>query len=131
MSAHGGRSSAGSAAAEVVVQRVYEEPQPGGGARVLVDRLWPRGVAKATAPWDDWCKQVAPTPELRTWYGHDPDRFEEFARRYRAELTDGEQHEALESLRDKAAHGRLTLLTATKESQISAAEVLRQLLTER
>jgi uncharacterized protein YeaO (DUF488 family) len=66
----------------VRVRRVYEEPEPGDGTRVLVDRIWPRGLTKAKAALDEWCKDVAPSDELRKWYSHDPDRFEEFGRRY-------------------------------------------------
>ena len=73
------------------VRRVYEEPEPDDGTRVLVDRLWPRGLSKAKAALDEWCKDVAPSAELRTWYGHDPARFEEFAGRYRLELDGGGQ----------------------------------------
>jgi uncharacterized protein YeaO (DUF488 family) len=72
----------------VRVRRVYEEPEPADGTRVLVDRIWPRGLAKAKAALDEWCKDVAPSDELRKWYSHDPDRFEEFGRRYQLELQD-------------------------------------------
>ena len=68
----------------VRVRRAYEESEPGDGARVLVDRIWPRGLTKAKAALDEWCKHVAPSDELRKWYGHDPGRFEEFGRRYPA-----------------------------------------------
>src|SRR6266700_5708700 len=71
---------------EVKVARVHDEPLDGSGARILVDRLWPRGLTKQSARLNDWCKDVAPSPSLREWYGHDPDKFEEFERRYRAEL---------------------------------------------
>ena len=71
---------------EVRVRRVYDEPAGDDGARVLVDRLWPRGLTKARADLTEWCKEVAPSTELRRWYGHDPAKFNEFARRYRAEL---------------------------------------------
>ena len=76
--------------AEVQVRRVYEEPATGDGARVLVDRIWPRGLTHARVDIDEWCQQVAPSTELRKWYGHDPERFEDFARRYRAELKEPE-----------------------------------------
>jgi uncharacterized protein YeaO (DUF488 family) len=77
---------------------------------------------------DEWCKDVAPSTELRKWYGHDPERFEEFTRRFRAELKDQERAEALKHLEDLAKHGTLTLLTATKDSDISEAAVLADLL---
>jgi uncharacterized protein YeaO (DUF488 family) len=108
---------------------VYDAPEPDDGQRVLVDRLWPRGLSKARAALTDWCKEVAPSTELRKWYGHDPDRYEEFAERYRAELDDPEHADALARLKKLAGHGRLTLLTAAKRSDISEATVLADLLT--
>ncbi|MGH8920572.1 MAG: DUF488 domain-containing protein [Acidimicrobiales bacterium] len=114
--------------AEVRVGRVYEARGDGEGARVLVDRLWPRGLAKADADIDEWCKSVAPSTELRKWYGHDPDRFEDFAGRYRAELQEGGQAEALTHLAEVHRAGPLTLLTATKQVEISAATVLAEVL---
>lgn len=91
-----------SANGEVRVRRIYEEPAPDDGARVLVDRLWPRGVSKARAALDEWCKQVAPSTELCKWYGHDPKLFAEFGRRYRAELKEPERAAALAHLRELA-----------------------------
>ncbi|MFF4194930.1 DUF488 domain-containing protein [Nonomuraea sp. NPDC001831] len=113
---------------KVQVRRVYDEPVPDDGARVLVDRLWPRGLAKADAHLDEWCKQVAPSTELRTWYRHDPDRFAEFGRRYRDELAEPERAEAMAHLRELAGKGPLTLLTATRQPEISEAAVLAELL---
>ena len=112
----------------VRVRRVYEEPDPGDGTRVLVDRNWPRGLTKARAALDEWCKDVAPSGELRKWYGHDPARFEEFGRRYRLELEDPERAEALAHLRALAKVRPLTLLTATRQPEISEAAVLAALL---
>ncbi len=112
----------------VRVRRIYDEPDSGDGARVLVDRLWPRGVSKERARLDDWCKDVAPSTELRKWYGHDPERFDEFARRYRAELSASPAAEAYEDLRERAGRGNLTLLTAAKRADISEATVLEELL---
>src|SRR6202522_4795522 len=111
-------------AANVRVRRAYDEPEPDDGTRVLVAGLWPGGLSKAGAPLDEWCKNVAPSGELRTWYNHDPDRFEEFSRRYRQELQDPERAEALARLRELAREGPLTLLTATKRADISEAGVL-------
>lgn len=113
---------------DVRVRRVYDAPEPDDGQRVLVDRLWPRGISKERAHLDDWCKAVAPSTELRKWYGHDPDRYDEFAGRYRGELGEADRSAALDHLRDLAAHGRLTLLTAAKRSDISEATVLADLL---
>jgi uncharacterized protein YeaO (DUF488 family) len=112
----------------VQVRRAYEEPAAGDGARVLVDRLWPRGVSKERAELTEWCKTVAPSSVLRKWYGHDPESFEEFVRRYHGELQDPDRTEALEHLRELAQRGPLTLITATKTPQISEAAVLADLL---
>jgi uncharacterized protein YeaO (DUF488 family) len=112
----------------VRVRRVYEAPEPDDGTRVLVDRLWPRGLAKARAALDEWCKDVAPSDELRTWYHHDPERFEEFARRYRLELDDPRRASALAHLRELTKDRPVTLLTATRQPEISEAAVLAALL---
>jgi uncharacterized protein YeaO (DUF488 family) len=112
----------------VIVRRVYDAPLDSDGARVLVDRLWPRGLSKQKAALDDWCKDVAPSTELRQWYGHEPDRFEEFTRRYALELQQPERAAALDELRALAAAGPLTLLTATLQPEISEAEVLAGML---
>ena len=116
------------AGALVRVRRVYEEPEPGDGTRVLVDRIWPRGLTKAKAALDEWCKNVAPSDELRKWYSHDPDRFEEFGRRYQLALQDPRRAEALAHLRRLARDRQLTLLTATRQPEISEAAVLASLL---
>jgi uncharacterized protein YeaO (DUF488 family) len=113
---------------EVKVRRAYDEPARGDGARVLVDRIWPRGLTKEKAHLDEWCRNIAPSTELRKWYGHDPARFEEFDRRYRAELDEPERAEVLQHLRDLARRGPLTLITATKHADISEAKVLVDLL---
>ena len=119
----------GMAAAQVRVRRAYEEPESSDGLRVLVDRIWPRGLSKERAALDEWCKDVAPSTELRKWYSHDPDRFAEFGRRYQAELADPERATALAHLRELAAGDRpLTLLTATRQPEISEAAVLAGLL---
>ncbi|MGW5352814.1 DUF488 domain-containing protein [Streptomyces sp. NPDC004031] len=110
-------------------RRVYEENAPGDGHRVLVDRVWPRGMRKDDARFDEWLRDAAPSSELRTWYGHDPDRFPEFRRRYRAELRDAGHQEAVAHLRDLAGHERLTLVTATKDLAHSQAAVLAEWLT--
>ncbi|MEI2715061.1 MAG: DUF488 family protein [Nocardioides sp.] len=111
----------------VQVRRIYEPPSDDDGQRVLVDRLWPRGISKARADLDDWAKAVAPSTDLRKWYAHDPAKWKEFAKRYRAELkSDPEQKEALAALRERAAAGPLTLLTASKAVDISEAAVLAE-----
>ena len=108
--------------------RVYDPPAPDDGARVLVDRLWPRGLKKDAAALDAWCKEIAPSTELRRWYGHDPARFQEFAARYRAELEQPDQSAALAALRELSQERGLTLLTATKAIEISLATILADIL---
>ncbi len=112
----------------VRVRRVYDEPEPEDGTRVLVDRIWPRGLTRTKAALDEWCKDIAPSGELRKWYGHDPDRFEEFGRRYRLELQGPRRAEALSRLRGLAKDRQLTLLTGTRQPEISEAAVLAALL---
>lgn len=113
----------------VRVVRVYEEPRRTGSEhRVLVDRLWPRGVRKDGVDLDEWVKDVAPSTDLRRWYSHVPERFDEFARRYRAELRQEPAASALHALQGRARHQRLVLLTATRDLDRSGAEVLRRAL---
>jgi uncharacterized protein YeaO (DUF488 family) len=113
------------------VRRIYDPPEAADGARVLVDRIWPRGLRKDAVQLDDWAKDVAPSSELRTWYGHDPARFDEFRQRYLGELSGGSQRAALGRLRTLVASGRpLTLLTATKDLDHSQAVVLARLLRQ-
>lgn len=114
----------------IVLKRVYEESSSSDGHRVLVDRLWPRGVDKESADFD-WEKSVAPSDGLRMWYGHVPERFAEFSRRYRQELAGAERARGLERLAHLAESGTLTLLTATKDPEHSQAEVLKEVLMER
>ena len=117
------------ARAGVEVVRVYEDPRRRPGEhRVLVDRLWPRGVQKAALDIDEWAQEVAPSTELRRWYGHDPERFDEFARRYQAELDRYPGAPAVERLRAVAGSGHLVLLTATRDVERSGAAVLAEVL---
>lgn len=102
--------------------------RPASGHRVLVDRLWPRGVRKDDAPFDEWLRDVAPSTELRHWYAHDPRRFDEFAARYRAELATPPAAAALDRLRAEAGHGTLVLVTATREVELSHLAVLADVL---
>jgi uncharacterized protein YeaO (DUF488 family) len=112
----------------VRVGRVYAEPDAADGVRVLVDRIWPRGLEKEAAHFDQWAKDVAPSPALRTWYGHDPAKFAEFRRRYRTELAEPGRAEALGRLRDLAREEPVTLLTATRDLEHSHAVVLAEQL---
>ena len=113
---------------DVRLKRAYDPAEPGDGYRVLVDRLWPRGVSKERARLDEWARELAPSTELRTWFGHDPERFAEFRRRYRAEL---EAHaDELEELRSRARDETLTLVYAARDSEHNDAVVLGELLRE-
>jgi uncharacterized protein YeaO (DUF488 family) len=113
----------------VRLKRAYEHPAPEDGVRVLVDRLWPRGIRKADAAVDHWLKELAPSTELRQWFGHDPERWQEFGRRYADELR---QHpEQLEQLRALAREGPVTLVySAHDEAHNDAVVLRRQLLGE-
>jgi len=114
---------------EVRVRRVYDSPATADGARVLVDRIWPRGLRKDAAHLSEWAKELAPSTELRTWYQHDPAKFDQFRRRYKAELAAPASQQAIARLRAMAADGPVTLLTATRDLSISQAAVLADLLT--
>jgi uncharacterized protein YeaO (DUF488 family) len=113
------------AKSHIRVARVYDDPGPDDGRRVLVDRLWPRGFRKDDPRVGTWLKDVAPSKELREWYNHQPERFEEFAARYRKELQDSE---AIDELRKLTNSGGVTLVTATREVEGSHAAVLATLL---
>ena len=111
-------------ALNVRLKRIYDEPAPEDGLRVLVDRLWPRGVSRETARIDAWMKEVAPSDELRRWFGHDPERWSEFRRRYREELLN--KRDLIEQLHHAAEQGALTLLFAARNSQQNNAVVLKE-----
>jgi uncharacterized protein YeaO (DUF488 family) len=113
------------------IRRIYDKDAAEDGYRVLVDRLWPRGISKQNAALDEWAKDIAPGTELRRWYGHDPDRFEEFARRYRDELDRNPAAAALARLRGTAQQQTVILVTATRDIEHSGAWVLRDVLSER
>jgi uncharacterized protein YeaO (DUF488 family) len=112
----------------VAIKRVYDQPEPGDGTRVLVERLWPRGLSKERAKVDTWLKEVAPSNDLRKWFGHDPGKFPEFRRRYEAELQSESGQAALAKLRDLAGQGKVTLVFAAHDSEHNNAVVLRDLL---
>lgn len=109
----------------VMLKRAYDPPAASDGQRILVDRLWPRGLAKARAEIDLWLKDVAPSTELRRWFGHDPAKWAEFQTRYRAELQGSA---ALEELAAAAREREVTLIYAARDGQHNEAVVLRQLL---
>lgn len=108
------------------LKRVYEPPSEDDGLRVLVDRLWPRGLRKEDAAVDLWLKEIAPSAELRKWFGHDPDKWTEFGRRYRAEL-DGRGGE-IDALRQRAGEGHVTLVYGAKDERHNQAVVLKDYL---
>ncbi|MCB1015219.1 MAG: DUF488 family protein [Acidimicrobiales bacterium] len=111
--------------------RVYDESREPGVHRVLVDRLWPRGVTRDAAALDEWCADLAPSTGLRRWYGHDPARFAEFSRRYRAELTRPPASDVVTRLLAIAATRPVALVTATRDVEHSGARVLRDHLVQR
>jgi len=111
----------------IQLKRVYEEPAKSDGTRILVDRLWPRGLTKEKAHIDLWLKEVAPTDDLRKWFGHDPARWPEFRARYRAELK--RNHEQLTLLRQALAKGPATLVYGAKDEEHNQAVVLHELLS--
>lgn len=115
---------------QIAIKRVYDEPEPKDGTRVLVDRLWPRGLSKERAHVDSWLKELAPSNELRKWFGHEPEKFAEFRRRYEEELRSAEAEVALKQLEDKAKQGPVTLVFATHEVEHNNAVVLQAYLQQ-
>jgi uncharacterized protein YeaO (DUF488 family) len=116
-------------AANIKLKRAYEHPDASDGKRILVDRLWPRGVSKANAHLDEWAKEIAPSNELRKWFGHDPARWDEFRHRYAAEIR---QHpDLLKRLRDAARQGPVTLVYGARDQLHNEAVVLRDMLLGR
>jgi uncharacterized protein YeaO (DUF488 family) len=113
---------------DVRLKRVYQPPAPTDGYRVLIDRLWPRGVSREQAELDEWQRQLSPSAELRRWFGHDPSRFVEFRRRYIEEL--GDQRPRLAKLRRKAREGTLTLVYSARDTERNDAVVLAGVLRQ-
>lgn len=120
-----------SGVAMVRLKRVYAAPEPGDGVRVLIDRLWPRGLSKSDAAIDLWLKEIAPSAELRNWFAHEPERWTGFQARYREELTAPERADALQRLRSLVAEREVvTLLFGAREERYNNAVLLRTLLDE-
>jgi len=113
-------------ASSIAIKRAYDKPSPQDGVRILIDRLWPRGLSKATLKIDAWPRELAPSTDLRKWYGHEPARFAEFRRRYRAELA--AHAKELGALRAMVRGRVATLITATREVDLSHAVVMREML---
>ena len=107
-------------------KRVYENPEPSDGRRILVDRLWPRGVSKEDALIDSWAKEIAPSNELRIWYQHDPEKWPEFRRRYFAELHSNP--DGVEELRASLGEGAATLIFGSRETELNNASALKEFL---
>ncbi len=119
-----------SPAPAVRLKRIYEPVAPEDGARYLVERLWPRGLRREDAHLTAWLRDVAPSPELRRWFGHDPTRWEEFRRRYRAELAQPEKRALVQELVTAARRGPVTLVFAARDTEHNAAVVLKEVLEE-
>ncbi len=115
----------------VRVRRVYDPPDPADGLRVLVDRLWPRGLSKQAARVDVWAREVAPSHALRRWFRHDPSRWEEFRRRYRQELEREPARGVVDRLVERARQGPVTLLFAARDERHNNATALAEVLRER
>jgi uncharacterized protein YeaO (DUF488 family) len=115
----------------IKLKRVYDAPEPGDGKRVLVDRLWPRGLRKETARMDEWIREIAPSNGLRRWYGHKEERRAEFRRRYKQELRKGPAAKALQKLREEGKTKTVTLLFAATNGVRGNAAVLFEVLTKR
>jgi uncharacterized protein YeaO (DUF488 family) len=113
-------------ASSIAIKRAYDKPSPQDGVRILIDRLWPRGLSKAKLKIAAWPRELAPSTDLRKWYGHAPARFAEFRRRYRAEIAD--QANELDALRAMVKGRIATLITATREVDLSHAAVMREIL---
>jgi uncharacterized protein YeaO (DUF488 family) len=114
----------------IKIKRVYEQPDKDDGRRILVDRLWPRGLTKEKAGVDLWLKEIAPSTELRKWFGHDPDRWEEFKERYRAELEEAGKMEVLRNIAERAREENVTLLFGAKDTRHNDARALEAFIRE-
>lgn len=114
--------------ATILIQRAYEDPNPHDGYRVLVDRVWPRGRSKETLALDRWARDLAPTDQLRKWFGHDPQRWEIFQQRYRSELDAEPQRERMREILADAGKRTITLVYGAKDEEHNQAVVLRDVL---
>lgn len=110
----------------IKIKRVYEHPEKDDGMRILVDRLWPRGLTKKKASVDLWLKDIAPSTELRKWFGHDPDKWKRFRARYQTEIRNN--HDLIKALKQKATEGTITLIYGARDQKHNEALVLKQFL---
>jgi uncharacterized protein YeaO (DUF488 family) len=113
---------------KIKIKRVYEHPEKDDGLRILVDRLWPRGLTKKKASVDLWLKDIAPSTELRKWFAHDPDKWKRFRARYQTEIRNN--HELIKVLKQKASEGTITLIYGARDQKHNEALVLKQFLEE-
>ena len=114
----------------VRIRRVYEPPTAADGYRVLIDRVWPRGITKSEARVDEWARDLAVSTDLRRWFGHDPAKWDEFCRRYAAELLTPERRPALDALARRAGRGTVTIVYGARDEQHNNAVVLAAVLQE-
>ena len=116
---------------EIKLKRVYEDPQENDGYRILVDRLWPRGVKKEELPYDSWAKEITPSSEIRKWFNHDPEKFEQFKSAYLEELTENEETaDFVKEVKDELEEQNVTLLYAAKDEKINHVVILKDFLEE-
>jgi uncharacterized protein YeaO (DUF488 family) len=112
----------------IKIKRVYDPAEPGDGKRILVDRLWPRGIKKENLKMDEWLQEISPSDKLRKWFSHDPKKYEEFKKRYTRELED--KSDILGRIKNEAKKGRVTLLFSAKDTEHNNATALKELLSE-
>ncbi len=112
------------------IKRAYDKPESADGKRILIDRLWPRGVSKADARIDEWVKDLGPSTELRKWFGHDPEKWEEFRKRYIKELSAPDKSMLLGKIAQTAEHGSITLIYSAKDTEHSDVKVLEELINK-
>lgn len=116
---------------EIKLKRVYEDPQENDGYRILVDRLWPRGVKKEELKYDSWAKEITPSNEIRKWFNHDPEKFEQFKSAYLEELTENEETaDFIKEVKDELEEQNVTLLYAAKDEKINHVVILKDFLEE-
>jgi uncharacterized protein YeaO (DUF488 family) len=112
------------------IKRAYDKPESTDGKRILIDRLWPRGVSKAEAGIDEWLKDLGPSTELRKWFGHDPEKWEEFRKRYIKELSAPDKVALMENIARAAGHASVTLVYSARDTEHSDVKVLEELITK-
>ena len=126
-----GQESNGGRKIKVQIKRIYDDPEDRDGERYLVDRIWPRGISKKRAQLTGWLKEIAPSGDLRKWFGHDPERWSEFKRRYKLELRAKEKRSVIAALAEKAGNGTVTLLYTARDRRHNNAAVLAEVLEKR